>query len=119
MDKDWIPLNPDRDHVARERRKARELRESSWWKNILQHGECHYCKKRFPPSALTMDHIVPVSRGGTSTRGNVVPACGNCNKTKRHLTPAEQALRQLEDSGALTELSDDDLLDAFNQQENP
>jgi len=119
MDKDWIPLNPDRDHVARERRKARELRESPWWKNILQRGECHYCKKRFPSSALTMDHIVPVSRGGTSTRGNVVPACENCNKTKRHLTPAEQALRQLEDSGALSELTPDDLLDAFNNQQEP
>ena len=105
---DWIPLNPDPQHVARERRKARELRASAWWQNILQRGECHYCHKKFAPSALTMDHIVPVSRGGTSTRGNVVPACDACNKTKRHLTPAEQILRQLEDSGALGETIEPD-----------
>ena len=53
-----------------------------------------------------MDHAVPVARGGTSTRGNVVPACSNCNKTKKHLTPAEQILRQLEDSGELAEPDD-------------
>ena len=108
IDKNWIDLNPDPRHVARERGKARELRASAWWKNILQRGECHYCKKKFPPSALTMDHIVPVSRGGASTRGNVVPACDACNKNKRHLTPAEQILRQLEDSGALNEQGDYD-----------
>ena len=102
-DSDWIPLNPDPAHVARERQKARELRVSGWWKNLLHRGECHYCKKRFTPGALTMDHIVPVSRGGTSTRGNVVPACKACNNAKRCLTPAEQILRQLEDSGALDE----------------
>jgi len=106
VNKDWVSLNPDPAHVARERAKARELRASAWWKNILQRGECHYCKKKFPPAALTMDHAVPVARGGTSTRGNVVPACANCNKTKKHLTPAEQILRQLEDSGQLSELEE-------------
>jgi len=102
-DKDWIPLNPDPQHVARERQKARELRASGWWINLVHRGECHYCKKRFPATALTMDHIIPVARGGTTTRGNVVPACKACNQTKRHLTPAEQILRQLEDSGELGE----------------
>ncbi|MCL1888571.1 MAG: HNH endonuclease [Kiritimatiellaeota bacterium] len=98
-----MPLNPDRAHVARERRKARELRASNWWKALLQRGECHYCRKKFPPSALTMDHVIPLSRGGASTRGNIVPACENCNKSKRHLTPAERILRELEEGGALDE----------------
>ncbi len=43
-----------------------------------------------------MDHLVPVARGGRSTRGNVVPACHACNATKRCLTPAEQVLAELE-----------------------
>ena len=43
-----------------------------------------------------MDHVVPVARGGTSAKGNVVPACDACNKSKRFLTPAEQILAQLE-----------------------
>jgi len=42
---------------------------------------------------------VPVSRGGTSTKGNVVPACEACNKTKKYLTPAERILADLEKDG--------------------
>lgn len=39
-----------------------------------------------------MDHIVPLSRGGRSRRGNVVPACKDCNTRKQHLLPTEWAL---------------------------
>lgn len=113
MDKDWLPLNPDPAHTARERNKARELRRTGWWQALLQRGECHYCHKHFPPEALTMDHVIPVARGGTSTRGNIVPACAACNRTKRHLTPVEQTLRALEDEGALPELSPDELFDTL------
>jgi 5-methylcytosine-specific restriction enzyme A len=44
---------------------------------------------------LTMDHLVPLARGGRSTKGNVVPCCKACNPTKRHWTPAELVLQQL------------------------
>jgi 5-methylcytosine-specific restriction endonuclease McrA len=36
-----------------------------------------------------MDHIVPVVRGGRSTRTNVVPCCPDCNAKKSHLLPVE------------------------------
>jgi 5-methylcytosine-specific restriction endonuclease McrA len=36
-----------------------------------------------------MDHIVPISRGGKSTRGNVVPCCKTCNTAKKQLLPME------------------------------
>jgi len=36
-----------------------------------------------------MDHIVPISRGGKSTKGNVVPACKECNNAKKQLLPME------------------------------
>jgi hypothetical protein len=36
-----------------------------------------------------MDHIVPLSRGGRSVKGNVVPACKTCNTKKKHLLPME------------------------------
>jgi 5-methylcytosine-specific restriction endonuclease McrA len=36
-----------------------------------------------------MDHVVPLGRGGASTRGNVVPSCKACNTKKRHLLPVE------------------------------
>lgn len=36
-----------------------------------------------------MDHVVPLVRGGRSTRGNVVPACKTCNNKKQLLLPVE------------------------------
>ncbi len=93
---DWIEIKKDPKHVAREREKARELRKSPWWREQLAKGVCHYCGKTFSPEELTMDHLVPVVRGGRSTRGNVVPCCKECNNAKKYLTPAEILLRQLE-----------------------
>ena len=43
-----------------------------------------------------MDHIVPVVRGGRSTRGNVVVCCKECNNAKKYLTPVELILRESE-----------------------
>jgi 5-methylcytosine-specific restriction endonuclease McrA len=75
--------------LKRERGKARELRESQWWKRRLARGKCHYCGRAFPPRGLTMDHVVPVSRGGKTIRGNVVPCCKECNNAKKQLLPME------------------------------
>ncbi|MBT8352816.1 MAG: HNH endonuclease [Deltaproteobacteria bacterium] len=79
----------DEADIKRQRHKARQLRESQWWKRCLAKGICHYCKSPIPPKELTMDHIVPVSRGGKSTKGNVVPACKECNNKKKQLLPME------------------------------
>ncbi len=83
----FIPA--DEEHVKREKGRGRELRRSQWWKNILGRGLCHYCKARVHPKELTMDHVVPITRGGRSTRGNVVPCCADCNQKKKYLLPVE------------------------------
>jgi 5-methylcytosine-specific restriction endonuclease McrA len=75
--------------IKREKEKARELRKSRWWQNRIAQGLCHYCGLKFPATELTMDHLVPVSRGGRSSRGNVVPACKECNNKKKYLLPIE------------------------------
>ncbi|MDH3974813.1 MAG: HNH endonuclease [Deltaproteobacteria bacterium] len=75
--------------IAHERRKARELRQSQWWKNRKGKGLCYYCRRPFHPSELTMDHIVPVIRGGKSVKSNVVPCCKECNNKKKHMLPSE------------------------------
>ncbi len=77
--------------IRRERAKARELRASQWWKRKLAKGVCGYCGRPTPPRELTMDHIVPLSRGGRSTKGNVIPACKTCNTKKKQLLPMEWA----------------------------
>jgi 5-methylcytosine-specific restriction endonuclease McrA len=94
---DWIDIRKDPQHVARERARGKELRKSDWWKQQLAKGVCHYCGKTFPPEELTMDHILPVVRGGKSTKGNCVPCCKSCNTEKKYLTPAELILRELDE----------------------
>lgn len=73
----------------RQRQKARDLRNSQWWKRRRSQGICQYCKRTFPPRDLTMDHLVPVARGGLSVKSNVVPCCKECNTKKRQLLPLE------------------------------
>ncbi len=92
---DWVEIHKDPRHIAREKAKAKALRTSQWWRNKIAQGICAYCQGSFPPSALTMDHIVPLARGGRSTKGNVVPCCKACNATKKYWTPAELQLQQL------------------------
>ena len=87
--------------VDQERQRARELRQSQWWKRQLARGQCYYCGRVFPPKALTMDHIVPLSRGGKSTKRNVVPACKECNNKKKYMLPIEweEYLESLTENG--------------------
>ena len=75
--------------IRKEKQKARELRKTQWWKRKCAPGKCYYCGREFPPSELTMDHIVPIVRGGNSTRNNTVPACKECNNKKKYLLPME------------------------------
>lgn len=90
----WYQSAPEA-HKKKQRQKARELRTSQWWKLKLAEGLCHYCGQNFAPDELTMDHKVPVARGGCSNKGNVVTSCKPCNTAKKHLTPAEQILSQM------------------------
>jgi len=75
--------------IRRERAKVRDLRHSQWWKRRLAKGVCHWCGRRFAAAELTMDHIVPIARGGLSTKGNVVTCCKECNNRKKQLLPME------------------------------
>ncbi|MBI4837993.1 MAG: HNH endonuclease [Nitrospirae bacterium] len=75
--------------ISREKQKARDLRKTQWWKRKCSSGKCHYCGGEAPSRELTMDHIVPIIRGGKSTKNNVVPACKECNSKKKHSLPVE------------------------------
>jgi 5-methylcytosine-specific restriction endonuclease McrA len=92
----YAPIDPD--VLRRERARARALRASPWWKRRCAAGICFYCRMNVGARALTMDHIVPIGRGGRSVRANVVPACKACNTRKRSLVPVEwdEYLRSLE-----------------------
>lgn len=92
---DFIEFAADPVHTKREREKARALRNTDWWRAKLQQGVCHYCGKTVGAANLTMDHVIPVARGGRSVKSNCVPCCKECNNEKRAMTPAERILSEL------------------------
>lgn len=53
------------------------------------HYTCQYCGRQPGSEELTIDHVLPRSRGGTSTWENCVLACLDCNNRKANRTPAE------------------------------
>ena len=77
------------EQVRREKEKARSLRQSAWWMRKIERGICYYCHAKVGRTRLTMDHVVPLSRGGRSTKGNLAPACKECNNKKKYLLPIE------------------------------
>jgi 5-methylcytosine-specific restriction endonuclease McrA len=52
-------------------------------------NSCQYCGKRFSTSDLSLDHVVPRSRGGDTSWENIVCACIQCNVRKGGRTPQE------------------------------
>jgi 5-methylcytosine-specific restriction endonuclease McrA len=50
---------------------------------------CQYCQQRFHPPMLTLDHVLPRSRGGATVWENVATACKKCNTKKGNRTPVE------------------------------
>ena len=83
----------------------RRRREASGMKRlriyIRDKYRCQYCGEKQAASALTLDHILPRSRGGDNSPVNVVTACVECNNRKGNRTPAEARMPLLTSQSAL------------------
>lgn len=103
-----LDFPPDEKVLRQERARARELRRSQWWQNRIAKGCCYYCGTAVPPKELTLDHIVPLVRGGRSSKGNCVPACKSCNSKKQSLLPLEwdDYLRHLQEDALDSSVSE-------------
>jgi len=79
--------------VRYDRLPTREVRFTR--RNIFYRDKnrCQYCGKVHPQRELNLDHIVPISRGGTSCWENVVCACISCNTRKGDRMPSEAGMR--------------------------
>jgi len=75
--------------LKKEKFIARQIRATAWWKKKLSNSKCYYCNRNFPPKELTMDHLIPLIRGGKSVKSNLVPACKECNNNKKYFLPTE------------------------------
>jgi 5-methylcytosine-specific restriction endonuclease McrA len=89
MEPERFTPGPSDADLSREKARARELRGSRWWKRRIAAGVCHYCRLQVGARALTLDHVVPLIRGGRSVRANMVPACKDCNNRKQSRLPWE------------------------------
>lgn len=84
---------------------VRRRREASSMKRLRIYMRdkfrCQYCGDKRPAGELTLDHILPRSRGGDNSPVNVVTACVACNNRKGDRTPAEARMPLLTSQSAL------------------
>ena len=62
---------------------------------------CQYCGEKKDVGKLTLDHILPRSRGGDNSPVNIVTACVACNNRKSNRTPDEARMPLLTSQSAL------------------
>lgn len=90
MVKDYLDFDAPGDaEIRAERGRARDLRKTRWWQQKTAPGLCYYCGKNMVFQDITMDHLVPLARGGRSTKDNLVPCCKACNNLKKSMLPLE------------------------------
>lgn len=51
--------------------------------------KCHWCRRPIPKGRRTVDHLIPLCRGGSHCVSNFVPSCKPCNCSKHKKTPSE------------------------------
>ena len=84
----WRKNNPEKwkiiNRSQRHKRRALGAINSTEWiaKVMLFKNQCQKCFKTEPEIKITIDHIIPVSKGGTNHIDNLQPLCMNCNRRK-------------------------------------
>jgi 5-methylcytosine-specific restriction endonuclease McrA len=87
--KDWHQRNPDKRLSYVHTRRARKLANGGSysvdeWNDLKKQCgySCMCCGRKEPAIRLTVDHIVPIAKGGSNDIGNIQPLCMRCNKSK-------------------------------------
>ena len=93
----WWKANPHAPRMYEHIRRARKVK-AGWVRpgevdvpGMLeaQQGICCYCEKELTVEIATVDHIIPLSRGGDHTPENLAICCLSCNSSKSDKTPQE------------------------------
>ena len=79
--------------LAYDRVPRRSVRFSRFNIYSRDQNRCQYCGRQFARAELNLDHVVPRSKGGTSTWENVVCSCHRCNRLKGGRSPVEAGMR--------------------------
>jgi 5-methylcytosine-specific restriction endonuclease McrA len=102
-DREYYQRNKLAYYLRNENRRAAKIAQSDppgwkatvpWWREVMERNKnrCSYCNKEFGKERLdrpTMEHKIPLSRGGKHSVDNIVPACRACNDSKSVKTPDE------------------------------
>lgn len=85
----WVAANPEKEWARQQRRRARKLGLEEHftpeeWAVVLERygGACLACGRKPPEVVITVDHVIPLARGGTDTVENLQPLCVSCNSRK-------------------------------------
>lgn len=70
------------EQVEERRRFTKEERHAILMRNSCR---CCTCNKKLTDKTMTVEHIIPISRGGTNDIKNLIPLCGECNRMKGNL----------------------------------
>lgn len=86
-EKKWRRKNPDniKDRCHRRRARLAAVTKADCTARISilkQERFCHWCCEFMPPSTATIDHVIPLARGGNHEPDNLVAACGSCNYSR-------------------------------------
>jgi 5-methylcytosine-specific restriction endonuclease McrA len=81
--------------VARRYHKKRSPKFTRSNVFLRDHGRCQYCSESLNKDTFTLDHVLPVSKGGTKSWDNIVSSCPQCNQRKRNRTPSEAGMKLL------------------------
>ena len=94
---DWIVSSPTWEtrvpavimlkEMMKRRRTPRFSKTNLYLRDL---NTCQYCNTQFPRTQLTLDHVIPLSKGGKTSWTNIVAACGPCNGrkgNKAHMKP--------------------------------
>jgi 5-methylcytosine-specific restriction endonuclease McrA len=74
MSQHGLELYVPRQHKA----YAKKMLKEEW------NYECAYCGIKERHKELTLDHIIPIKKGGDDSYSNLIPACRSCNLSKGH-----------------------------------
>jgi 5-methylcytosine-specific restriction endonuclease McrA len=87
-----VPDYPKNDLWKQNKGEGQEKRKLAKYRPLI----CFYCDESHALVDLTRDHVIPRSKGGTSSIKNQVFACYHCNQVKGNRLPTEAELKKLE-----------------------